>query len=305
MRSVESMSRGSMSRNALPAAAGFLLPFVIAALAPVPARADIVRTATSVTFSGAATGIAGPVSASATLWIDGGFLNLLLHNTSPAATAAQGDLLTSFYFGISSGTTSGTAPPLTYESGSGQVYRYRAAPLSDTSGVWTPPATAGSSGTFTPMPVGHLSNLVATKKGDDTWQFRSGLSLVTSEPPLNFGIGTVGNSRFTSGGNNFQGPIVGKTDFGIASAAAEPSGTVDKATYYVSDSVLFRFGAIGDSTIDQISNHAVFGFGSDPDFTIGVPEPAGIALATIGGIASLGLRVRRRRGLPVGAEAST
>ncbi len=293
MRTLDSSAHRSMFRS-FQLAPAWLPCILIVTIATVPARADIIRTATSVVFTGTVSNSAGPVSVQATLWTDPslpGTLNLLLQNTSTAATIAPAGLLTSFYFGAYSGTTSGSAPGLTYVSGSGQVYQ----PVKnggDVPGVYVPPASAGGSGTFTPFASG-LSNLVATKKGDDTWQFRSGLSLVASEPPLNFGIGTAGNNSLTP--NNFNGDVVGGNDFGISVGDASTQN-LQSVGLLVRQSAWFRFAGFTAPawTIGNIPNHAVFGLGSGPDVIISVPEPGTMPLAAIGVVAAMGAWLRRR-----------
>jgi hypothetical protein len=278
-----------------------VLTLTLVALPAVSARADVIRTATSVTFTGSINGSAGPVSVAATLWSDPAtpnILNLLLQNTSTAATTARAGLLTSFYFGVYGGTSSGTAPGLTYVSGSGQVYRaVKNGP--DVPGVWIPPSVGGS-GTFTPYASG-LSNLMATASGDFTWQFKSGLALAASEPPLNFGIGTVGNSSLFP--NSFNGNVVNGDDFGIFTGDAS-SQSLATVGLLVSGSALFRFSGFGGYTTNQIPDHAVFGLGSKPDDIISVPEPRTCALALAGAAATLGLRIRRQSANVRGARES-
>ena len=258
-------------------------------MAATPAFANTVTyTGTSVIFEGSTTGSNGPLGARATFTSGtGGVLKLLLENTSPPASQAPEDLLTSFYFNVLSGTTTGTSAPLTYQSALGQVY-VTLQDFPDFTAKWEPPPPAGGTVTYPAPP--ELSNLQAFNTGDRTWQFRDGLSLMASTPPLAFGVGTVGNSSLSP--NNFNGNVVDGFDFGIF--VGEVSTQPLDGSLLVKDSIHFEFAGFGGFSLAQISPHGVFGFGTDPDSIITVPEPAGLT-ALLGACAAwLGWRGRRR-----------
>jgi hypothetical protein len=255
----------------------------------------VTYTGTSVIFEGTTTGSSGPLGARATFTTGtGGVLKLLLENTSPPPSGAPEDLLTSFYFNVLSGTTTGTSAPLTYQSALGQVY-VTLQDFPDFPAKWDPPIPPSTTGTVTyPVPP-LLSNLQAFNKGDSTWQFRDGLALADTTPPLAFGVGTVGNSDFDPYG--FNGSIVGNDDFGIY--VGEVSTANLDGYLLVKDSISFEFAGFGGFNLAQISPYGVFGFGSSPEFVVTVPEPAGLVIALVGtGVCALE-RCRRRRPAPV------
>ena len=157
--------------------------------------------------------------------------------------------------------------------------------------IYTPPLANPNnplpSITFVP---GVQSNLMALANNFDTWQFKSGLSLVVdSSPSLGFGVGTVGNSLF--GSNGFNGNVVDGFNFGIYTGDVT-SQPLDN-NLLVKDSITFKFsgfnGGIGD-----ITPHAVFGFGTDPETVVSVPEPSSLLLASAGLLVG-GIGVARRR----------
>jgi hypothetical protein len=258
-------------------------------LLAAPAVANtVIYTGTSVIFEGTATGSNGPLGARATFTSGtGGVLKLLLENTSPPVSKAPEDLLTSFYFNVLSGTTTGTSAPLAYQSALGQVY-VTLKDFPDFTATWEPPPPSGGTVTYPAPP--QLSNLQAFNTGDLTWQFRDGLSLVASTPPLAFGVGTVGNNSLTP--NNFNGAIVDGFDFGIF--VGEVTTQPLDGSLLVKDSIEFEFAGFGGFSLAQISPHGVFGFGTDPELIITVPEPSAVMIATLG-IAACGARQLRRR----------
>jgi len=257
-------------------------------LVAAPAFANgIVYTGTSVVFTASTTGSYGPLSSRATFTTGtGGVLKLLLENTSPIASQAPEDLLTSFYFNVLSGTTTGTSAPLAYQSALGQVYYTIGSFIPDLPVVYTPPPPAG--GTVEEK-IGP-SNLQAFNPGDDTWQFRTGMSLVASQPPLAFGVGTVGNSDLAP--NNFNGNIVDGFNFGIYVGEVTTEPLDD--SLLVKDFIQFEFAGFGNFSLSQISPHGVFGYGTDPDQIVSVPEPAGVLIAAVGMAGCVACRRRRR-----------
>lgn len=272
----------------------FLKRFGFAALVLTPALAlltastshgDVIYTGSSVVFSGSA---AGGQAARATFTSGtGGVLKLLLENTSLSPTMSPAELLTSVYFNVLTGTTTGTPAPLTYLNATGQVYLTMKS-MPDRPASYVPPNTV----TFPNPP--QPSNLQAFVPNDDTWQFKSGLALVASSPPLAFGVGTVGNSSLTP--NNFNGNIVDGFDFGIYKGEVTTQNLDN--TLLVKNSALFEFAGFGGFNLSQVAPHVVFGFGTNPDCIISVPEPGTLSLAACGLLAALTTagRLRDRRG---------
>jgi hypothetical protein len=271
-----------------------------ALLLAAPSFGDVIYTGSSVVFSGS--NMAG-LSARATFTVDpmnSNVLRLLLENTTSRTTMAPSELLTSVYFNVLSGTTTGTPAPLTYKSASGNVF-LAVSGSADRAALYTPPTPPSTKGSvsFSPLPI-PPSNLMAVNRGDDTWQFRNVFSLVTTVPPLKFGVGTVGNSSLNP--NNFQGNIVGGFDFGIYTGDVE-TRNLDN-TLLVKDSALFEFGGFGSFGLAQVSPHVVFGFGSSPDCIISVPEPSAFVIAALG-IVACGVGILRRRSGSVRARAGS
>ena len=265
--------------------AAVLLP-MLAVLQASPSSGGIVYTGTSVVASGTA---AGGQAARATFTSDtGGVLRLLLENTSSSPTRSPSELLTSVYFNVLTGTTTGSPAPLTYQSASGQVYLALKS-LPDKAATYVPPPPPGGTVTYPAVPA--PSNLQAFNPGDNTWQFRSGMSLVASQPPLAFGVGTAGNNSLTP--NNFNGNIVGGFDFGIYVGDVTTQNLNN--TLLVKDSATFKFAGFGGFNLSQVSPHVVFGFGTSPDVIITVPEPGTLSLAAFGLLAAI-LTMRRHRG---------
>jgi hypothetical protein len=259
----------------------------LALLTGAPSHGDVIYTGSSVVFSGSN---GAGLAARATFTTSGSnVLKLLLENTSSSPTMSPAELLTSFYFNVLSGTTTGTAAPLTYQNATGQVYlTIKNQP--DKPASYVPPNTV----TFPNPP--QPSNLQAFVANDDTWQFKSGLALVATGPPLAFGVGTVGNSSLAP--NNFNGNIVDGFDFGIYKGDVTTQNLDD--SLLVRDAAHFEFAGFGGFNLAQVTPHAVFGFGTKPDSIISVPEPAALVIATVG-IAACGARqLRRRRAVALG-----
>lgn len=253
-----------------------------------PSLGDIVYTGSSVVFSGS--NMAG-LTARATFTVDpmnSNVLRMLLENLSPP-TMAPSQLLTSAYFNVLSGTFDGTPAPLTYQSASGNVFLVSKS-LPDKAVTYVPPPPPGGTVTFTGT-TSLPSNLQAFNPGDNSWQFRDVFSIVASEPPLKFGVGTVGNSSLTP--NNFNGNIVNGFDFGIYTGEVTTQNLNN--TLLVKDSILFEFAGFSGYNLSQVSPHMIFGFGTSPDCMISVPEPATLSLAAFGLIAAL-VTARRLRG---------
>jgi len=268
------------------AAAALILLFAAPAVAN-----SVIYTGSSVIFEGSTTGSYGLLSSRATFTSGtSGTLKLLLENTTSGTSNAPEDLLTSFYFNVLTGTTTGTPAPLGYQSAFGQVYYAVRGGVPDIPVIYTPPLPGGTVVTGT-----GLSNLQAFNTNDDTWQFKSGFTLGPS-PALAFGVGTVGNTNLDP--NSFNGNIVGGDDFGIYVGDATSSSLDGRLL--VKDSIEFEFDGFSGFSLSQITPNALFGFGSDPTFVISVPEPTALVIATLG-IGACGInRVRRRRMAPVG-----
>lgn len=273
-----------LKRSGWPA---LVLAPTLASLTVVPSFGDVVSTSSSVVFSGAST--AG-LSARATFTVDpsdSDVLRLLLENTSAKPTMAPSELLTSVYFNVLSKTTTGSPAPLTYKSASGQVYLTDKT-NADTAATYAPPPP--KNGTVTKPPIPTPSNLKAVDRGDNTWQFRDGMSLVALQPPLAFGVGTVGNNSLNP--NNFNGSIVGGGDFGIY-VGDVTTQNLDN-TLLVRNAANFAFAGFKGFTLSQVSPHVVFGFGTGPECVISVPEPATAWLAAVGLLTALAVRAGNR-----------
>jgi hypothetical protein len=264
-----------------------LLPMLVLLSAPTSFGSSIVYTGTSVVASGTSP---GGLSASATFTVSAtssNVLQLFLENTS-GPTTAPSQLLTSVYFNVLSGTTTGTSAPLMYQSAVGQVY-IGLRTLPDRTATYTPPITSGTAFSYPAIPT--PSNLMAVNPNDDTWQFKTGLSLVASEPPLAFGVGTAGNSGLSP--NNFNGNIVNGFNFGIY-VGDVTTQNLNNAPL-VRNSIAFEFSGFQTFDLSKVSPHVVFAFGTEPETIITVPEPGTLSLAAFGLLAALVTR-RRLRG---------
>ena len=260
----------------------------LAMLIAAPSFGDIIYTGTSVVASGTA---ANGLGARATFTVsptDSNVLQLLLENISAGPTMAPSELLTSVYFNVLSGTTTGTPAPLSFANATGYVYLALKS-MADKPAKYVPPITSGSAVSYPATP--ELSNLQAFNANDNTWQFRSGMSLVASEPPLAFGVGTAGNANVTP--NNFNGSIVDGFDFGLYKGDVTTQNLNN--TLLVKDFALFEFAGFGSYKLSQVSPHVVFGFGTNPEVIISVPEPDALVLAAFGLIAGI-VTERRLRG---------
>lgn len=272
-------------RVRLAVAAGLVALAGVALGPPAPA---------SVVLQGSGTGV-NPISAKAIFTFGTGtaadLLDVTLVNTSTVPTQYPADVLTSLYFDIKAVSMSGTTrPTLNYLGAGGQVYQVKSG-APDLPFIYTPPTTSGTA--FQPG-VG-TSNLKAVNPGDYSWQYRS--MSPGSTPFLGFGVGTVGNSGWSP--NNFQAPIVDQIDFGIFNGEAATLQNLLKDKFLVSGSVTFRFSGLFPFTESHLSRDAVFGFGTEPDAIIELPEPGGLAACGLLAAALLGGLVRPRapRGL--------
>jgi len=264
--------------------------FAVAAVVSLCSLAALALQARgAVIFDASGTSAAGnPVAFRATLAIVGDALTVELENRSPADTTAVADVLTSFYFEVGGG---GGRPPLSLVGGSGFVWQVRSK-ASDVAYRYVPQ-------TFTAI-GGVVSDLVAIKSGDASWQFRT--LDPAAAPGLGFGIGTAGNNLLSP--NGFTPAVVGPPgttmiNFGIFRGGdIDPVGVLDQR-YLVKNTATFTFsGALGFGEAD-IGRDVVFGLGTSPDSTISLPEPA----APLGGLVALATSVvaarrRSRRGPP-------
>lgn len=278
LRTAPSAPIPALARSLAAAAAAAL---VAACCLALPARGAVVVEAAGISEAG------NPVAVRATLAISGGELAIDLENVSPLPSSEPADLLTSFYFDIERG---GARPALDYRSAGGQVYEVRRKEA-DKPVVYTPPATAGGSGSFKPG-LG-TSDLMATKPGDLTWQFRR---LDPAFDPLaGFGLGTVGNSGFDP--SNFDPKVVGQNEFGIyAGVDIEPKGNLP-GRMLARELVRFRFGLVGDWTEADIGHRFTFGLGTGPDsaIVVSVGEPVSGPAALLGATGLAAIVVARRR----------
>lgn len=283
----------------MPALNLFLRPVAAACLGPirrslaaavaaavVAAGCLALPAAGGVVFEAAGTSAAGnPVAFRATLSITGDELSIDLENISPVDTSEPADVLASFYFDIE---RDGKRPELGFRSAVGQVVRVLKG-AADEPVIYTPPAVAGGKGSVSEG-LG-CSDLMATKRGDLTWQFRQ--LDPTFEPLAGFGLGTVGNSNLKPA--NFDPQIVGTGDFAIYRGRdIEPKGNLP-GRFLAQELVRFTFGGVGGWTAADIVPRVTFGLGTGPDSVICVSEPAAIPAAVVAaaGLATLVTRGRR------------
>lgn len=268
-----------LSRSLLLSTIASALAVAAIACAPRPAAGDVIFTASGTSSLGT------PLKFQAQLTIDVDNLTIVLENLSPKDTTDAAEVLTSFYFDIWNGTD---RPTLKYESASGYVYQVNKGLNNDTAVYYTPP--------MPPIPAANkLSNLVATEKGDASWQF---LEMDPAYAPnLGFGIGTVANNALKP--NGFTPAVVGPPgneyiNFGIYKGGdIDPSGVLNNK-YLVKNTATFRFSGAKGYTQDDIRPQAVFGLGTGPDSIVVVPEPSTIVIAA-GGLV-LAAWSRRRHG---------
>jgi hypothetical protein len=246
----------------------------------LPARGAIVVAAAGTSAAG------NPVAFRATLTILADELAIDLENVSPVATREPADLLASFYFDIS---RDGKRPRLDARSAGGQVVEVlRNAP--DRPVIYTPPDAAGGKGTVV-SGLGE-SDLLATKRGDLTWQFRQ--FDPAYEPLAGFGLGTVGNSDLSPA--NFDPKIVDGNDFAIFRGGdLEPKGNL-AGRLLARELVRFRFGLPDGWTEADVGHRFTFGLGTSPDsvIVVVVSEPKSWQTALFGGMALAGYGVSRR-----------
>ena len=259
-------------------------------LAAAPTHAAVVFNATGTSAAG------NPVAFQASFGIVGDVLTLTLANTSPQDSRASADVLGSFYFDIVSQSTS-LRPALAYQSASGYVWLVKNL-AADIPFNYTPPAIAGGPGTYVDAltnPPHVPSDLMATKAGDFTWQFKS-MNPALAPLGAGFGIGTVGNSGLTP--NNFNAPIVDQVDFTIFKGGdIDPVGNLADR-YLVENTATFTFTGLTGYSEADIVDGVTFGLGTGPDSLITeAPEPAGVVLALGGMILGLGALARRWKNL--------
>ena len=207
--------------------------------------------------------------------ITGDTLTLVLKNESEPSDSKR-DLLTSFYFDIVD--DSGNRPTLTYLSAIGDVYE----------GDRNDPDLLEEAG----------KNLVADSAGDETWQFKEGLELLTGATTLSFGVGTAGSHKhkYKESANGFDKDIVNRTEYGIYSGDVLTCELDGESL--VKTSATFSFSGLVGFTEADIAEVALFGLGKKPhktalESTGVVPEPThGLLLAI--GLGGLALAGRRR-----------
>lgn len=259
------------------AAGGLALPGCLAQ----PAQGAVVVEAAGTSAAG------NPVAFRATLSILGDELSIDLENVSPVITRAPADVLASFYFDI---LRDGVRPELMYASAAGQAVEVRSQGP-DMPVIYTPPAKAGGKGTVV-SGLG-LSDLMATKRGDFTWQFRQ--LDPAFEPLAGFGLGTVGNSDLKP--SNFDPKIVDQNDFAIIRGDdLEPQGNLP-GRLLVRELARFTFSGVKGWSETDIGRRFTFGLGTSPDSTlVVVSEPISGAVGWLAAPGLAGwLAVHRRR----------
>jgi len=191
----------------------------------------------------------------ARLTISGNILTLRLSNNSPFASTSPDDLLSSYFFGINNSL--GQIPNLVLQSANGDVYL-------------TKKDSADSLQTLG-------ANLIAVKKGDDTWKY---LPLnVNYYPFLYLGLSTVGNSALNP--NNFPGNIVGDIDYSIYTGDIYTQNLSDRLL--VKNSATFVFSGLAGFTEADILDSYGFGLGTAPDTVVThIPEPATMSILALG-----------------------
>lgn len=228
----------------------------------------------------------------------GNRLFLDLSNLGPASVA-KSDVLTSFYFKCldPSGRITPENIRLTMVAASGRAFQVLAG-APDVAASWTPKS-------WTTNPPTKDSNLLAIALGDQGWQTRSDL-VPSSGFEFTFGIGTVGNSSLSpygfSGtvvnGTRYPGPqagLAGRTqgndtmiNLGIYSDGGlgdvNPNGGLDRAVL-VRGTARFEFTSpdltFGNDPTAYLNSDVLFGFGTNPDRVIELPEPGTLPMAGI------------------------
>ena len=128
-----------------------------------------------------------------------------------------------------------------------------------------------------------------------------GLNALANKTLDSLKVSTVGNSALAP--NNFNGNIVNGFDFGIyvGEVTTQPLDN----TLLVKNSAHFEFAGFGGFDLSQVSPHVVFGFGTNPDCIITVPEPGTMSLAAFGLLAALPTLRRQRSGGPPASVQGT
>lgn len=245
----------------------------------------------------------------------GNKLFLDLSNLGPASVA-KSDILTSFYFKCldPSGRIAPENIRLNSLSASGKAFQVLAG-ATDVAASWTPKS-------WTTNPPTNDSNLIAAALGDQGWQMRSDL-VPSSDFEYTFGIGTVGNSGlspygFSSAvvnGTRYPGPQAGLAgrlqgndtmiNLGIYSDGGlgdiNPNGGLDRAVL-VRGTARFEFSSpdltFGNNPNAFLDSDALFGFGTNPDHVIELPEPGTLPMAGLffsGAVSIAGWKRLRRR----------
>jgi hypothetical protein len=254
---------------------------VAAGCLALPARGAVVVEAAGTSAAG------NPVAFRATLLVLADELAIDLENISPVATREPADLLASFYFDIERG---GERPDLEYRSAGGQVVEI-VRDAADEPVIYTPPEKAGGKGIVEPG-LG-TSDLLATKRGDLTWQFRQ--FDPAYEPLAGFGLGTVGNSDLAP--SSFDPKIVDGNDFAIFRGGdLEPKGNLP-GRLLARELVRFRFGLPGGWTEADLGQRFTFGLGTSPDsvIVVTVNEPVTWKTTLLGLTGLAGCVAARRR----------
>jgi hypothetical protein len=253
----------------------FASAIVLAALAAALVVGAAASAPGAVVFS--AEGLSGekrPVVFRATFALAGDTLSLLLENVSPVASTRSADLLGAFAFDVVG--RGGRPPEPKLVSAAGRVVRVVTGGL-DEPVVYTPPARAGDRGSI--LPGCGLSDLAATKPGDETWQFRT--LDPRAFPGLAFGIGTVTASELDP--NGFDPDVVGRgarmIDFAIARGDVEPQDSL-RHRVVVRDAARFTWSGFAGFSEADIVPRVMFGAGTGPDTVmLAVPEPATATVA--------------------------
>ena len=264
---------------------------MIAKLSSLTVLALIICTSTanaSITFSASGTGTDGNnISSSVTFSPDthdfggGGVsaIKITLTNTSDPIndpTLFRGNLLTSVFWSFTTDLGNLTTTSAGFDGNAALVR-----------------ADNNSSNDVTNVDIAPAINNTAT---DGTYQLSNGAFGIANSggdfSAYRYGISTVG-----MGLTGFSGSAVGGDNFGIATLGADltEDGLGSVGNVIDTTAVFWIATPAGFTNWSQIDSKIAFGFGSLPDNTLFVPEPATCIIWTLLGASGIGFVVLRKR----------